>query len=81
MRDENNLKLSRFFLKHKIRTGSAAVATDIKLDDVKLLSEIKESDREQMDTLVSLLIDENNWTKIMESLKEYLKGNIGVKWV
>ena len=47
LRAENNLKLSRFFLKHKARTGRVAVATYITLDSVRLLRELKESDKEQ----------------------------------
>ena len=34
-----------------------------------------------MDTLVSPVIDANNWSKTMESLEEYLRGYIGVKGV
>ena len=41
--DENNLKLASFFLKHKVNTGRVAVATDITLDNVRLLREIKKS--------------------------------------
>ena len=34
MKAENNLKLARFFLKHKLRTGKVEVATYITLDNV-----------------------------------------------
>ena len=43
LRAENNLKLASFFLEHKVRTGRVAVATDITLDSVRLLRELKES--------------------------------------
>ena len=43
LRAKNNLKLSSFFLKHKLRTGRVAVATDIKLDNVRILHELRES--------------------------------------
>ena len=43
MRAENNLKLANFFLKYKVRTGRVAVATNINLDNVRLLCEVKES--------------------------------------
>ena len=81
LRTENNLKLDSFFLNHKIRTGRVAVTTDITLDNVRLLRELKESEREHTDPLVSLVIDAKNWTKIMESLEEYLMGHIGVRRV
>ena len=68
MRVENNLKLASFFLKHKIRTGRVAVATNITLDNVRLLSEIKEREREHTDPLVSPVIDANNWPKTIEIL-------------
>ena len=79
MRAENNLKLASFFRKHKIRTGRVVVSTNIKLDNVQLLRELKESKKEHTDPLVSTVIDTNNWPKTMESLEEYLKGHIGVK--
>ena len=31
--------------------------------------------------MVSLVLDAHNWPKTMESLEEYLRGNIGVKGV
>ena len=48
LRAKNNLKLSRLFLKHKIRTGRVAVAIDITLDNVHLLRDIKESEKEHI---------------------------------
>ena len=81
LRPKNNLKVVSFFLKHKIRTGRVAVATNISLDNVRLLRDLKESKKEHKDPLVSPEIDENNWPKTMESLEEYLRGHIGVKVV
>ena len=81
MRAENNLKLASFFRKHKIRTGRVVVSTNIKLDNVRLLRELKESKKEHTDPLVSPVIDTNNWPKTMESLEDYLRGDIGVKGV
>ena len=57
------------------------VATDITLYNVRLLRELKDSEKEHMDPLLSPVIDANNWPKIMESLEEYLRENIGVKGV
>ena len=42
LRAKNNLKLARYFFKHKVRTGRVEVATNITLDNVCLLREIKE---------------------------------------
>ena len=70
LRAENNLNIDSFFLKHEISTGRVAVETDITLDNLRLLREIKESEREHTDTLVSPVIYANNWTKTMESLEE-----------
>ena len=81
LRDGNNLKLARFFLKHKVRTGRVDVATDITLDNVRLWCELNESEKEHKDPVVSLVIDAKNWPKTMESLEESLKGHIGVKGV
>ena len=76
LRSENNLNLSRFFLKDKVRTGMVAVATDITLDNVRLLRELKESKRGHKDPVVSPVIDANNWPETMEILEEYHRGNI-----
>ena len=81
MRSENNLKLASFLLKHKIRTVRVEVATGVTLDNVRLLREIKDIKKELTDPLVYPVIDANNCPKTMESLEEYLRGDIGVKGV
>ena len=57
------------------------VATNITLGNVHRLRGLKKSEKEHTDTLVSLVIDAKNWPKTMESVKEYLRGDIAVKWV
>ena len=42
LRAENNLKLASVFLKHKTRTGRVALPTEITLESVGLLRELKE---------------------------------------
>ena len=66
MRKENNLKLAILFLVHKIRTVRVAVATNIMLDKVRLLRELKESEKEHTNPLVSPVVDAKNWPKTME---------------
>ena len=58
-----------------------AVTTNITLDNMRLLRELKESEKEYTDTLVSPVIDAKNWPKNMESLEDYLRGDIGFKGV
>ena len=70
MKAENNLKLARFFLKHKVRNVRVAVATNITWDNLRLLSELKDIKKEHKYPVVSLLIDAKNWPKTMESLEE-----------
>ena len=81
LRAKNKLKLSRFFLKHKTRTVRVSVPTDIMLDSVRILPDIKDSEKEHTDPLVSLAIDAKNWPKTMDILEEYLRGRIVVKGV
>ena len=57
------------------------LATGVTLDNVRLLREIKDIKKELTDPLVYPVIDANNWPKTMESLEEYLRGDIGVKGV
>ena len=52
LRSENNLKLAIFFLKHNIRTVRVAVATDITLDNVQILCDLKKSEKEHTYLLV-----------------------------
>ena len=42
---KNNLNLSSFFLENKLRTGRVAVSTNITVDNVRLLRELKESEK------------------------------------
>ena len=58
-----------------------ALPTEITLESVRLLCELKESEKEHADPTVTILIDAKNWPKTMEGLEEYLRGNIGVKGV
>ena len=81
LRSENNLKLARFFLKHKVRSIRVAVETNTTLYSVHLLRKLKESEKEHKDHVVSLVIDALNWPKTMEILEEYRRGHIGVKGV
>ena len=45
LRAKNNLKVTRLFLKHKLMTGRVAVATDITLENMRLLRELKDSEK------------------------------------
>ena len=58
-----------------------AIATGITLDNVRLLCDFTESDKEHTDPLISLLIYAKNCPKTIESLEEYLRKHIGVKVV
>ena len=58
-----------------------AVATDIILDKVRFLRDLKDIEKEHTDPLVSPVIDSNNWPKTMDILEEYLRGYIGFKGV
>ena len=57
------------------------VSTNITLDRVGLLCELKESEKEHTNHLVSPVIDANDWPKTIECLEEYLRVDIGVKGV
>ena len=46
LRAENNPKLASFSLKHKTRTGRVALPTEITLESVRLLCELKEIKKE-----------------------------------
>ena len=48
---------------------------------MRLLRELKESEKKHKDPVVSPIIDAKNWPKTMESLEEYLRGHFGVKRV
>ena len=75
------MKIARSFLKHKVRNRRVKVATYTTLDNVRLLRELKEIEKEHKDPVVSPVIDSKNWPKTMETLEEYLRGHIAVKGV
>ena len=81
LRDEKNLKLESFFLKHKVRNRRGAVSNNITVDNMRLFRELKESVKEHKHQVVYPVIDAKNWPKTMESLEEYLRGHIGGKGV
>ena len=81
LRDEDNLKLSRFFINHKERIVRVVVPTDITLDIRSLLCKLNENKKEHTDPLVYPVIDAKTWPKTMECLEEYLRGHIGFKGV
>ena len=51
-----------------------AVATDITLDNVRLLRELKESEKEHKDPVVSPVIDANNLPKTWRVWRSTLGG-------
>ena len=57
------------------------VGTYITLDNVRILRELNESEKEHKDSVVSPVIDAKNWPKTMEIFEEYLRGYIVVKGV
>ena len=79
LRDDNNLKLARFFLKHKVRTRRVAVATNIILDNVHILRELKESKKEHKDPMVSPVIDAKNCQKPLRFWRSTLGGALELK--
>ena len=54
------------------------ISIDTTFDNVRLLRNLKEREKKHKDPVVSPFIDANNWPKTMESLEDYLRGNIGV---
>ena len=81
MRSKNNLKLDSLLIQNKLRTRRVAVATNITLGNMRLLRELKESEKGHKDHVVSPVINAKNCPKTMESLEKYLRGHIGVKGV
>ena len=45
LRAKNNMKLDSFFRNHKVTNGRVAVATDLTLDNVRLLPELNKSEK------------------------------------
>ena len=78
-RAKNNLKLARFFLKHKASTGRVAVATDITLDNMRILCELKEREKERKDHMVSPVIDAKNWPNPWRVWRSTLGGILELK--
>jgi hypothetical protein len=74
---ENNLKMARFYLRHRARVSRAVVPVDITLVNVRSIRELCTSEGKHEDPKVKPTIDDNDWPKTMEAFDEYFRAYHG----
>jgi hypothetical protein len=80
LRAENNLKLCVYFLKHIERVQRVPTAASITLEVVRGYREQQGYEDSFKKTTVEPEINEKDWPRNMESIREYLAAQYGAKW-
>ena len=79
LRAETNLKLASYFVKYRVKTSRDTTAADITLEAVRNISGLREWELNHKDVdPPENIINPKDWPKTMESIQEYLRGNLGV---
>jgi hypothetical protein len=79
LRAENNLKLCVYFLKHMESVQQVPTAASITFEVVRGYSEQQRYEDSFKKTAVEPEINEKDWPRTMESIREYLAVQYGVK--
>ena len=77
LRAENNLKLACYWLRHQVRVSRMIVVTDITLDDIRAVRNLREEEEKHKD-LTAPTLSKSDWPKNMETIQEYLRGCLGM---
>jgi hypothetical protein len=80
LRAENNLKLCVYFLKHMERVHRVPTAASITLEVVRGYHEQQRYKDSFKKTTVEPEINDKDWPRTMESIREYLAAQYGAKW-
>lgn len=77
LRAENNLKLACFYLRHQDRIHRDSVTNNITLVTVRALRALREHESNYDNPSEPPTIDDKNWPKTMEAIREYLASSLG----
>ena len=78
-RAETNLKLTAFYLRHKVRTGRVVAPADVTLASIRSLRELREFEDTYKSSEDVPTINDKDWPKTMETILEYLRSYLGDK--
>ena len=76
LRAENNLKLTAYWLRHRVRTSRATTAADITLVNIRTVRELLKTEKANVNP-VPPVIDDRDWPKTMEAIREWLRTYLG----
>ena len=77
LRAENNLKLMCYFIQYQTRTSRAVNPAEITLENVRMFKDLREWETNQTNPDAPT-INEKDWPKTMDAIKEWLRGCLGV---
>ena len=78
LRAENNLKLAAYWLRYKEKTSRQVNHADVTLESVRSIRELKEWEDSHTDSdPPDKIINARDWTKTLEAVVEFLRGNLG----
>ena len=76
-RAENHLKLTSFFLRHKVRVSRNVIPADITFVNIRTVRELREFESTYKVPTETPTINAKDWSKTMESIEEYLRSYLG----
>jgi hypothetical protein len=79
LRPENNLKLCVYFLKHMERVQCVPTAVSVTLEVVRGYREQQRYEEKFKKTAVEPEINDKDWPRTTESIREYLAAQYGAK--
>jgi hypothetical protein len=77
IRDDTNLKLAVFYLRHQSRISRIVAPTSVSLIVVRSLRSNKEYEENFEVTADQPLINENDWPRTMEAIREFFGSVLG----
>jgi hypothetical protein len=77
IRDETNLKLAAFYLRHQARISIIVLPASIALTVVRRLSSTKEYYENSKVTAEQPIINEKDWPRTMEAIREFFGSVLG----
>jgi hypothetical protein len=77
IRADNNLKLAVFYLRHQARISRIVAPASIAITVVRSLRSTKEYEENVKVTAEQLVINENDWPRTMEAIREFFGSVLG----
>ena len=77
LRAESNLKLARYWLRHRVRISRAVTVPSITIDNIEMTRELRVWEDAHENPKEVPTIDTRDWPKTIEAMEEYLRNYLG----